>query len=119
MILDINQSNYYYSQNLFKPENRRQLFSKKTKQEKKRSISVAKSIRQDDLFDVDSKLTDSVLYIKAPISSRCLTVDKEATLKAVFAVLDEFVLYSEAIAEGAPAPYKEVEPKFDYYLLVH
>mmetsp|Transcript_22669 Transcript_22669/g.26029 ORF Transcript_22669/g.26029 Transcript_22669/m.26029 type:complete len:120 (+) Transcript_22669:249-608(+) len=119
MILDLNQSTYYYSSNVFKPENRRLLFEDNLKKPK-RSYDVKTNYNHEDLKDVESHLTDSIIYVKAPLSGKCLTKNKEATLASLFAVLDEFLLHSETFTGSfTESSLSEEEPIFDHYILVH
>ena len=118
MIMDLNQSDYYYSRHQFRPENRRILFEEKLKKPK-RSFSQSKTLTETDLMDTTCELAEDIVYVKAPISTTCLTKDKIRTFKEVFAVLDEFVQFSDFDANIPKSNSGEEETKFDCYVLVH
>ena len=118
MIMDINQSDFYYSSHQFNPENRRDLFEERLKKPK-RSSSLNKVLMDSDLLDTSCKLAEDIVYVKAPISTSSLTKDKERTFKEVFAVLDEFAQFSEFKPDFQNSNTDDEEPKFDRYILVH
>ena len=115
MIMDINQSDYYYSSSQFRPENWRILFKEKLKKQK-RSLSQNKGITSSDLLDTSCELANDIVYVKAPLSTTCLTKNKESTFRELFTVLDEFAQFSDDKSDDSSADDEEM---FDSYILVH
>lgn len=116
MIMDINQSDYYYSAEQFKPENRRILFPDKVKR-CKRAASQSKGIAAADLLDTTCELAADIVYVKAPLSTSCLTTNKDHTFRELFAALDEFAQFTDSRPDDQAA--EPDEPRFDSYVLVH
>jgi hypothetical protein len=113
MILDINQSTYYYNSALFKPENRK-IILKKNLKKTTREDNKNEPWRNEEFHDTESALTDDIVYVKAPLSTNSLTHECSASLKAVFEVLDQYVQ-----EDSSTNSENGLESNFDNYVLVH
>ena len=112
MIVDLNQSTYYYNASLFPEDKRIVIFDKNLKKTTRKDITE-ELWRNEQFEDMHSELTKDITYVKAPLSIKKSTFDQPPWLKAIFDVLDQSVLVSNPDDEDTETR------DFEYYILVH